>query len=328
MVARGDHDAGTVQREVSFACLLCGAGDGRPSTRRADLTLLSCGRCGFVQQHPVPTEVEIAAMYEEEASYCDDLERGEEMFLERDRRVLAELAARGATGPLLDVGAGAGFLVRAALERGWEAMGIELSRPSREHIRARVAAPLYDVEIQEAPIANGTVGAVTLSHSLEHVRDPVGTLRRVREVLRPGGLVFVAVPNWRAGTRVVLDGQISWVAPCHVSYFDRGSLARAFRAAGLEPLSFETRPFLGVNYALALDFARKLRLEHPAQRFLRLGDRPLELLIGDDIRLPCPSWRFRLVVRAAHTLLGLWPESLCVRFGRGQELRGLARRPS
>ncbi len=266
-------------------------------------------------------------MYEEEACYCDGLERGSELFLERDRRVLADLAKRGATGPLLDVGAGAGFLLRAALERGWEANGIEPSRPSREHIRARISATLYGVGIQDAPIEDESMGVVTLSHSLEHVRDPVGTLRRVREVLRPGGMVFVAVPNWRAGTRVFLDGQISWVARCHLSYFDRDTLDQTFRWAGLEPLDFETRPFLGVNYALAIDFARRLHLDRAAQRFLRIGDHPLHELIGDDLRLPCPPWRFRLVVRAAHALLWLWPETLCVRLGRGQELRGVARRP-
>jgi SAM-dependent methyltransferase len=287
---------------------------------------MACSRCGFVQQHPMPTSAEIDAMYAEEASYCADLERGAELFLERDRQVLAELAGRGAAGPLLDIGAGAGFLLRAALERGWEAVGIEPSQPSREHIRARLTATLYDCDVQDAPIEPESMGAVTLSHSLEHVRDPVGTLRRVREVLRPGGMVFVAVPNWRAGTRVLLDGQISWVAACHISYFERGSLESAFRAAGLEPVAFETRPFLGVNYPLAIDFARRLHLERPAQRFLGLGQHPLAELIGNDLQLPCPPWRFRLVVRAAHALLNLWPESLCVRLGRGQELRGVARR--
>jgi hypothetical protein len=126
---------------------------------------------------------------------------------------------------------------------------------------------------------------------------------------------------------VVLDGQISWVTRCHVSYFDRSSLERAFRAAGLEPLAFETPPFLGVQYGLAIDFARKLRLERPAQRFLRMGDHPLAVLMGNDLRLPCPHWRLRAVMLAAHALLNLWPEGLCVRLGRGQELRGLARRP-
>ena len=317
-----------VQQTAAFTCLVCGSADGRPATRRAELELqlASCERCGFVQQHPVPDEADVAAMYAEQASFCDDLERGAEIFLERDRRVLAELAARGARGPLLDVGAGAGILLRAAVERGWEAIGIEPSRPSREHIQKRVAATLYDVDLDDAPIEPGSIGVVTLSHSLEHVRDPVATMRRVLEVLRPGGMVFVAVPNWAAGTRVVLDGQISWVASCHISYFDRASLERTFRAAGLEPVAFETQPFLGVNYALAIDFARKLRLERPAQRFLRMGDHPLAQLIGDDLQLPCPPWRLRVVMKAAHALLRMWPEGLCVRMGRGQELRGVARR--
>ncbi len=310
-------------------CLLCKSEESRASTQRADISLRSCRRCGFVQQHPIPTEAEIHAMYEEEASYCEDLERGAHIFLDRDRRILSDLSEHGAAGPLLDIGAGAGFMLRAAADRGWEAVGIELSKPSRDHIRGRVpGAVLHDVDVQEAPLEPASMGVVTLSHSLEHLRDPVATLRRVRDVLRPGGMVFVAVPNWRAGTRVFLDGQISWVTRCHVSYFDKDSLDRAFREAGLEPVRFDTRPFLGVNYPLAVDFARRLRLERPAQRFLRIGDHPLSALIGDDLRLPCPPWRFRLVLRAAHVLLSLWPETVCTWLGRGQELRGIARRPA
>lgn len=266
-------------------------------------------------------------MYAEETSFCDDLERGSEIFLPRDRRILADLARRGASGPLLDVGAGAGFLLRAAVERGWEAIGVELSRPSREHIRARVEAVLHDVDVKNAPIRRDSVGVVTLSHSLEHVLDPLGTLKRVREVLRPGGFVYVAVPNWAAGTRVFLRGQISWVAPCHISYFDRSSLANAFRGAGLQPVEFTTRPFLGIGYPFAIDVARKLGLERPTARFLGLGEASLTTLIGDHLQLPCAPWRFRLVRRIAHAVLASWPESLCIALGRGQELRGIARKP-
>ena len=115
----------TSVRQAAFACLLCGGEESRASTRRADMSLRSCAGCGFVQQHPLPTEAEVLSMYAEEESYCLDLERGVEIFLERDRAILADLARRGAGGPLLDVGAGAGVMLRAALERGWGAAGIE-----------------------------------------------------------------------------------------------------------------------------------------------------------------------------------------------------------
>jgi SAM-dependent methyltransferase len=317
-----------MDREAAFACLVCGAARGRQTLRRGGLVLLTCEACGFVQLDPVPSAEQMLATYAEETHYVDALESAEKVLLPRDRRVLADLAARGATGPLLDVGAGAGFLLRAALERGWEAIGLELSRPSLERMRGRVDATLYGTDIEHAPLAPESVGVVTLSHSLEHVRDPVGTLRRAREALRPGGLVFVAVPNWRAGARVVLNGEIAWVNSGHVSYFARDTLARAFREAGLEPVAFDSQPFMGVDYGLALDFVRKLRLERPTQRFLHMGSHPLNVLWELNANPPCPVWRLRAVIRTAHALLFLWPESLCVALGRGQELRGIARRPA
>jgi SAM-dependent methyltransferase len=77
-----------------------------------------------------------------------------------------------------------------------------------------------------------------MHHVLEHVEDPVGFLKMVREVLRPGGVVHIAVPNaacWEAR----LSGWNCYVS-YHMAYFNRNTLARATREAGLTPLSTYT----------------------------------------------------------------------------------------
>jgi SAM-dependent methyltransferase len=296
--------------------------------RKGDLVLWACWSCGHVQRVPLPSAAEVLAMYADEAEYAEQLVRDEHMFLERDRAVVARLRKLGAEGPLVDVGAGAGILLRAGIEAGWEAVGLELSRPNAERIRGALGAPVHECDLSAAPFAPESVGAVTWSHTLEHVLDPVGALRRAREILRPGGVVFVAVPNWRSAERVALGHETPWVHPHHLSYFDKRSLARAFREAGLEPLKLETRPFLGRQYTFVIGLFRRLGIERLARRFLRTGERPLEQLLTDDVQLACPVWRFRFALFTAHAILALWPARAFAALGIGQELRGFARRPA
>lgn len=313
-------DAGT--------CLVCADGLAGVVVRKGELVLRACGGCGLVQRFPVPSAAEVLAMYAEEDEYAEQLVREEHLFVDRDRRVVAALRDLGAAGPLVDVGAGAGILLRAGMEAGWDAIGLELSRPNAERIRGTIGAEVHECDIADAPLAPESVGAVAWSHSLEHVRDPVGSLRRAREVLRPGGLAFVAVPNWRSAERLTLGRETAWIHPHHISYFDRRSLARAFAAAGLEPVRFETRPFLGVQYPFVITLFRRLGIDPWARRFLRMGERPLDELVTDHVRVDCPPWRFRAAMRTTHAILALWPARLFAALGVGQELRGYARKPA
>jgi len=80
-----------------------------------------------------------------------------------------------------------------------------------------------------------------LNDVLEHVRDPVGTLRLARRALAPGGVVLIRVPNYAGFTNAVVpDWLARWrgrrepVLLQHLSEFRGPSLARALREAGFE----------------------------------------------------------------------------------------------
>src|SRR5687768_6457464 len=183
-------------------CLLCAHPTGRLVVRKPEVALRRCDRCHFVQQDPVPEPVAYDERYEHAGgSYGVELMRDKQLFLRRDERVVRTLASAGASGPLLDVGAGAGILLEAARNVGWDAIGLELARASVDDIRTRLKLDVHACAIEDAPLAAGSIGTVTFSHSLEHLLDPVRALRAAWRVLRPGGFVHVAVPHWRSAKR-------------------------------------------------------------------------------------------------------------------------------
>ena len=72
-------------------------------------------------------------------------------------------------------------------------------------LRDVAARPLYCVDYVPSPEVNvladahampfrdGSLGAILLSHVLEHVAEPIGVMREVRRVLRPGGKAYVTL---------------------------------------------------------------------------------------------------------------------------------------
>jgi SAM-dependent methyltransferase len=109
----------------------------------------------------------------------------------RVRRIVERL---GSHGRLLDVGSGLGVFPARMREQGWECIALDPD--------ARVAAHLTEHAGVESVCTDfmlaGDLGAfdlVTFNKVLEHVADPVGMLRRARDYMRPGGTVYVEVPD-------------------------------------------------------------------------------------------------------------------------------------
>ena len=101
-----------------------------------------------------------------------------------------------------------------------------------------VASPFDERSVATANIADGSLDAITMWHSLEHVPDPVATLALARRLLRPGGLLYVSVPNLDSLQADV--GANRWCyldIPHHVTHFTPEGLAAALGVAGfIEPV--------------------------------------------------------------------------------------------
>jgi SAM-dependent methyltransferase len=147
---------------------------------------------------------------------------------------------RSRPGRLLDVGCGRGDLAEWFGARGWQVAGVE---PAEQAAR-QAAGRGIDVHIgtlDDARFAPGSFDAVTFNHALEHVPDPLVTLRQTAELLRPGGLVAISVPNFGAWQRRTFGA--SWFPldlPRHLQHFDRNTLPRMAREAGLEACDVRT----------------------------------------------------------------------------------------
>ena len=133
---------------------------------------------------------------------------------------------------VLDVGCGGGEWLQVARDLGWTARGAEPDEKARE----RAVARGFDVRLGSAEAwadEAGRFGAVTMSHVVEHLHDPVETLRTIHALLAPGGRLYIDTPNIDAASHALFGRHWRGLeVPRHLVIFNPRSLRRAARAAG------------------------------------------------------------------------------------------------
>jgi SAM-dependent methyltransferase len=108
--------------------------------------------------------------------------------------ILASLERLGASGSLLELGCMTGhFLVRAQ-QAGYKVTGLDPDIWATKYAVSEFGVDARPEYLPDAGIDDDSFDVVAAFHTVEHLRDPLGTLREVHRVLRPGGLLVIEVP--------------------------------------------------------------------------------------------------------------------------------------
>ena len=255
-----------VEIETLSQCSICGSSaiiPIDPANR-----ICRCGHCGYVFDNPRPTLQAIVAFYSQMGKYDSWLEEEEDRGHLWKRR-LNTLKRHRSSGSLLDVGTGTGQFLSIAREC-FVVKGTEVSESAVRIATERYGLDVLRGQIEDVQFSSG-FDVVTLFHVLEHVPDPLATLRRCRELLNPGGILVAAVPNDIMGTksivrralalagvgrfrgrrcglaRIRLDGSL---AEIHLSHFTPAVLRQLVERSGLRVVSEGLDPYraaAGIN---------------------------------------------------------------------------------
>lgn len=163
-------------------------------------------------------------------------------------------ALLGGKGRLLDVGVGRGEVLSAALADEWEAEGVEPSAKFADYAEKRTGVTIWRQPIEKADIPDGSFDVVILAAVLEHLYNPDEIVEKIARVLRPGGLLFLDVPNeqglyFKMGNLYQKLRGRDWCVnlsptfpPFHVFGFSPRSLRKLLSKHGLEPTHWLVYP--------------------------------------------------------------------------------------
>jgi SAM-dependent methyltransferase len=135
-------------------------------------------------------------------------------------------------GRALEIGCASGAFLAKLRSRGWQVQGIEPSVAAAERASA-LGLQVYTGPIETAPDPQGQFDLVVASHSLEHLHDPLGSLRRVRQWCRPGALLSCAIPD--AGGFLFRRFGADWYdldVPRHLFHFTPATFTNLLALAG------------------------------------------------------------------------------------------------
>jgi 2-polyprenyl-3-methyl-5-hydroxy-6-metoxy-1,4-benzoquinol methylase len=250
-VAKDIGEATAMKTETfweDIPCTICGttdvdmvfeAGKAQPAK------LVRCKSCGLMYASPrirVDSEMH-------ESNQCDGLlkgvttdlnhryrwryekESGQVRDFEPTRRVLQKLYPEG--GKMVEVGSGLGYLLRSFKDEGWDVLGVDPWKELPPHTQEIHGIETIPTTLEKAGLPDSSVDVLILLHVIEHVPDPVETLREINRVLKPGGHLVVETPRYDTLMfKLMQHRERSVKCDGHIYFFTFDTLRRTYEKAG------------------------------------------------------------------------------------------------
>jgi SAM-dependent methyltransferase len=133
----------------------------------------------------------------------------------------------------LDVGCGGGSSLIRMERAGWDVEGVEWDSAAAEVARRVSGRKVTAGSFFEVELPPASYDLVVLNHVFEHLDDPLGALRRIKALLKPGGRAVLVYPNPNSlGSRLFGPHWVNWDPPRHLVIPPIGALCRAARELG------------------------------------------------------------------------------------------------
>jgi SAM-dependent methyltransferase len=226
---------------------------GSSRTHLSPGIILRCRVCGFAFRRNRFNEQALADLYRkmDPRVYQAELHGRIRTAARHLRIVSQDSQLDGRSGELLDVGCASGVFLSQALDAGWQVTGLEPSEALYKEAVGLIGdrGTILPFILEEADFGPRLFDAITVWDVLEHVVDPMAFLRRCRELLKPGGGLFLNVPDLDSFEARLFGNRWPLLLPEHLNYFNRSSLKLSAEKSGLRPVRFgRRRSYFSVQY--------------------------------------------------------------------------------
>jgi len=189
-------------------CAVCGSDEvsvvAAVDRRGKPLQSVICETCGLVWVDPRPDDSEIKKFYSDDyrVEYKGELEpKIKHCYREIHRAIqrLERLSKYYSSGDkILDVGAGAGFFAYVLRENGVDIDGVEPNKGYASFAQNKLGLKTIQTGYLTDCDKDNHYNMITINHVLEHLSDPIGSLKHMRNLLVDNGKIIVEVPNLEA----------------------------------------------------------------------------------------------------------------------------------
>ncbi len=214
-----------------------------------DFDIVQCDQCSFLITSPRPADDMLGKYYESE-DYISHSNTKKTLFSRvyqvvrnkavRDKRRWVEDVA--AKGKLLDMGCGTGHFLNECRSNGWDVTGVEPSEVARAN--AKIEHDITPYPSLDNVDSNQKVDAITMWHVLEHLPDPNAHLQKFNSLLKEGGALVIAVPNYESKDAVHYGKYwAAWDVPIHLWHFKKSTMQMLVEKNGFELVKIRNMKF-------------------------------------------------------------------------------------
>ncbi len=255
-------------RTASVQCAVCDGTDAQLWGRANSYELLQCNSCQVVFTYPMPNAEQLRRLYSNEqyfqtggpSGYAAGYEVSAQSQSLLYETLLDQIGPPEFDAKLLEVGCAEGQFLDAARRRGWDVCGVELSSAAAATARSRFHVEVLEGQLDDQRLEPSSHSVVVLLDVIEHLADPVRTIRGAARVLRAGGLLILKTPD--IGSPHARRLGMRWPQikpPEHLVYFDVTSMTRMLHACGFQ--LDRLRPVGGTGIVAAF---RRSAQRHPS----------------------------------------------------------------
>lgn len=178
--------------------------------------IFKCEYCGLGKTYGLKIQ---QGDYHRDSQYLEEEKLFKNIF-EKRANIIDKL---GFKGKILEVGCSTGLLLSILKNKGWDVMGVEVSKKSAKKAEERGIRVILDdfVKIK----TNQKYDAVIFNHTLEHLENPIQVLKKAENLLNKGGLLYIDLPNFDSLTAKTLKANWPLLLPQeHLWHFTLKSL--------------------------------------------------------------------------------------------------------
>jgi 2-polyprenyl-3-methyl-5-hydroxy-6-metoxy-1,4-benzoquinol methylase len=219
---------------------------------RETFKIVSCSSCQFKFTNPIP-DLEKLGLYYKSEEYVSHSNSNKGLInsiyqVVRKYTLLKKLKLISKfyrTGNLLDIGCGTGEFLDICKQAKWNVKGIEPDEGARKMATENFSLDVGPEE-ELKDLTDQSYDAITMWHVLEHVPNLKERMVELKRLLKPNGIIIIAVPNCNS-----LDAKIYgkyWAAydvPRHLYHFtpkDMDELVKQFelKVFNILPMIFDS----------------------------------------------------------------------------------------
>ncbi|MBI5449485.1 class I SAM-dependent methyltransferase [Candidatus Gottesmanbacteria bacterium] len=210
-------------------CYLCNDKNRWVLFTKKGYRICRCSRCGFIYTNPAPSNVQLEKFYK---NFDYKNKNVAELTIRSDAvRSLKKIIRFVGKGrrKILDIGCGRGFFLDEAHKLGWSVHGIDYSKNVIDY-----ATNNLNLNVKRADMFNYDTeelyDVVSLNQVIEHVTEPNRLVKICSRLLKNGGLLYIATPNFGSISAKVSGSDFDHlIPPEHLSYFDKESLTKLLK---------------------------------------------------------------------------------------------------